>query len=127
MKKVLLHTGKVIYLGLALYVLVLTLGHTDGSAESHDYAQAMMVEMVVLSFPISLLVILSWILVSLVLTAIHTLLSTLFESGVPDGIIPWSIIILFWLAFTAAGYYQWFHLLPRWLRRRRGKIREAEA
>jgi hypothetical protein len=127
MKRMLLNMSKAVYLGLALYVLVLTLSHTDGSPESHDYAQAMVLAMAVLSFPVSILVILGWMFLSLVLTAIHSLLPSLVELRVPGRIISWSILTLFWLAFTAAGYYQWFRLIPRWLRRRRRDASEAEA
>jgi hypothetical protein len=118
MKQMLLNTGKAIYLGLALYVLVLTLSHTDGSPEQHDYAQAMVMAMAVLSFPISLLVILGWIVLSIVLTAVDSLFPRLSGLGASSRIVQWSILKLFWLAFTAAGYYQWFRLIPRWLRRR---------
>jgi len=117
MKRALGIAARGVYVALSLYVLVLTLYHSGEDDDAHDYAQAMLLAMIILSFPAGLLVLLAYACLVVGLTwlmppaAGHNVeAATLTDVVMYDG-----LITLLWLGFAGVGYYQWFKVIPRTL------------
>jgi hypothetical protein len=98
--------AKAVWIGLAMIVLVVALYGFDGKPNS-DIGVFLLWSMLILAFPAS-------VIVALVLTGISLLVEKLFSTVIPTSY--WWIVTS-WICFFAAGYVQWFVLLP-WLWRK---------
>jgi hypothetical protein len=99
---------KVVWSLLALGVLFLTLSIYDGTPATRDAEVLLAYGMMALSFPFSQVCLLLLGAVGFVIEKWWGVVQ------VPNGYMP---LFVSWLAFSLAGYWQWFVLLP-WLWRK---------
>ena len=107
--------ARAIWTIIALALLVVCLYGFDGKPNS-DIEILLAWSMLVLAFPIS-------VLVALILTGLSIVSERVFAAVIPTSY--WWIIIT-WLCFFIAGYWQWFGLIP-WLWRKWKARRDSSA
>ncbi|HXM83988.1 MAG TPA: hypothetical protein VN929_18990 [Burkholderiales bacterium] len=98
--------AKAAWLGVAVAALLITLYAFDGRPNS-DIGIFLAWFTLVLAFPISLLV-------ALLFTGVAIAAEKLFSAVIPESYL---LLLVNWVCFIAAGYWQWFVLLP-WLWRK---------
>jgi hypothetical protein len=108
MKLPVLSAMKAIWLLLATSVYFLTLSLYDGTATTSDSELILVYGMIVLSFPTSLLILLTVGLFGLLAVAAGA------EFSIPTNYL---VLTIEWIIFLGCGYMQWFVLLPRAWRR----------
>lgn len=107
--------AKAAWIGVAVIALLITLYAFDGKPNS-DIGIFLAWFTLVLAFPISLLV-------ALLFTGVAIAAEKLFSAVIPESYLMLSVS---WICFIAAGYWQWFVLLP-WLWRKWKTRRAAGA
>lgn len=100
--------AKLVWAGLAILVLTVSLVRYDGKPNS-DIEEFMLYGMLFLSFPSG------WIFIGL-LGLIYALIGKFLGLNIPTSI---PEMILTWTGFFICGYLQWFWLVPRAFRGRR--------
>ena len=103
---ILIRVAKVSWIALALLVLGVTLNRFDGTPNS-DIGVFLVWSLLVLAFPISLAV--AFLFSAFLFAAHHW-----FSITVPTTYV---FLVIAWVCFISAGYWQWFVLLP-WLSRK---------
>jgi hypothetical protein len=106
--------GRVLYLGLTILVLIVSLMNLDGQAGEGTGA-FLAYSMLIVSFPIGFII---YAVLAVVLYLIHDF------SGayLPFGVV---YVLLFWSVMFVTGYLQWFALLPilkRWRSKRKANV-----
>jgi hypothetical protein len=105
------------WLSCSIGVLLLTFAIFDGTPATRDAEVVLLYGMLVLCFPVGqLVVVIFWLVGLLIETTMHKLV-------IPAGYLT---LVVEWLIFFAAGYVQWFVLLP-WLWRKWKARRERSA
>jgi hypothetical protein len=110
---------KLMYISLACVLLIITVVSMRGNPDANAYALALLGAMTILSFPSGLPVMLAVLAVTAVM---NYTVSGVIRAHNLNAPVDAAMLLLSWLAFALAGYYQWFKLAPRvWARRRAGK------
>ena len=93
-------------------MIVLQIYFNYKSQSSAEYQITSLIYMTLLTFPIGLIVLLLWFGLEALRQSMGMIwLTTLLNGQMGD--------LLLWLAFTVAGYYQWFVLLPQIIDKRK--------
>jgi len=106
MKRWLSHTGRVTWTTCSVLVLLVTLYAYDGTPRS-DAEILLIYGMLVLAFP-------AGFLASLLMVGVLVLIEAIVGRATQTS---YASIVLEWICLTAAGYFQWFKLVP-WLYRK---------
>jgi membrane-bound ClpP family serine protease len=109
---------KVLYVVISLLLLIYTLASTRNNPDAGIVGLFLIISMTILSFPSGLAVLFTGF-------AVLGITGYIIGAGKPASTLSWKFdgigLIIMWVGFLVAGYYQWFIVTPRIMAKRKKK------